>query len=256
MKLAIMQPYFFPYIGYFQLIHAVDKYILYENVDYIKKGWVHRNRILVKYGGPIYILVNIEARSSNAKISDTKLCNDAKWKNKILNLIKYNYSRSAHFQEIFPLVENIVCENSDNIHMYNSNCIIKICDYLDISTKIQYSNQHYLEMEKLLDDEYCQKNTASEEMPPQMHLDKKTARVLKMCKQEGADVFINAIGGKTLYRKEVFKNCGIHLYFIEIEEIKYPQFSHSFVPNLSIIDVLMHCGKEKTKDLLTKYRVE
>lgn len=256
MKLGIMQPYIFPYIGYFQVIHAVDKYILYENLDYIKEGWIHRNRILIKSGEPKYITINIEAKSSYTKISEIKLCKNDKWKKKILNTIKFNYSRSSYFQEIFPLVEKIVNKDFDNIHIYNSNCIITICDYLDISTKIQYSNQNYLEMENLLDDEYDQEDKNRRISAPYGDLEKKTARVIKMCEKEGADVFINAPGGEKLYKKEVFKEYGIHLYFVETEAINYPQFSHSFVPNLSIIDVLMHCGKEKTKDLLKKYRLK
>jgi hypothetical protein len=255
MKLAIMQPYFFPYIGYFQTIQAVDKYILYGNVNYIKKGWIHRNRILVKQGEPRYILVNIEARSSNAKIYETKLCRDTKWKKKILNLIKYNYSRSAYFQEIFPLVGKIVNEDSDNIHIYNSNCIIKICNYLDISTQIQCSNQQYLEMEKALDDEYGQIEMVSEVSTPQANLDKKTARVIRICKMEGSDVYINPIGGKTLYKKEVFKENGIDLFFIKAQNIFYRQFSNTFIPDLSIIDVLMHCGRDKTREFLNSCKL-
>ena len=253
MKLAIMQPYFFPYIGYFQAIHAVDKYILYENIDYIKEGWVHRNRILVKYREPKYISVNIETKSSNTKISEIKLCNNEIWKKKILHTIKYNYSGSAFFKEIYPLVEKIINQDADYIHIFNSNCIMTICSYLDISTKIQYSNQHYLEMEKTLDEEYDKEEKDRLISTPYRNLEKKTARMLTICEKEGADVFINAIGGQNIYKKEVVKDYGIDLFFIKTQEISYPQFSHSFVPNLSIIDVLMHCGKEGTIDLLHKY---
>jgi hypothetical protein len=252
MKLAIMQPYFFPYLGYFQAIHAVDKYILYENLDYITEGWMHRNRILVKNQKPIYINANIVGKSSNKKISEMELVQNPIWKKKLLHSIDLNYRGSEFFQEAFPLVEKLINGNETLLFEYNCAIIKELCEFLDINTVIVTNNKNYLSLEIELDTIHEDNYSLSPELLVTKPA-RKVARVIKMCKTENASVFINAIGGKELYKKEEFKAYGIELLFVDTKPYQYKQFSHEFVPGLSIIDVLMHNGKNGTKELLNNY---
>ena len=252
MKLAIMQPYFFPYLGYFQAIKAVDKYILYENLDYITEGWMHRNRILVKNQNPIYINANIIGKSSNKKINEIELVQNNVWKKKLLNSINLNYRGSAYFHEIFCLIEQLVKTESKFLLEYNANIIKEVCLFLEIKTSIISDNKHYLQLETNLNSidsgDYSQFPDLLITKPI-----KKVARVIEICKIERANNFINAIGGKELYDKNEFKKYNIDLYFVETKTYSYKQFSNKFHHHLSIIDVLMHNGKEGTKKLLENY---
>jgi hypothetical protein len=254
MKLAIMQPYFFPYLGYFQAIKAVDKYILYENLDYITEGWMHRNRILVKNQNPIYINANIISKSSNKKINEIELVQNNVWKKKLLNSINLNYRGSAYFHEIFCLIEKLVKTESKFLLEYNANIIKEVCLFLEIKTSIISDNKHYLQLETNLNSI----DSGDYSQFPDLLLTKpikKVARVIEICKIENAKTFINAIGGQALYSKDEFNKYGIELFFVKTEPFEYKQFSKSFIPNLSIIDVLMHNGKEKTKELINNYNL-
>lgn len=252
MKLAIMQPYFFPYIGYFQCIQAVDKYILYDNVDYIRKGWMHRNRILIKYHLPMYINVPIIEKSSHKKIYEIQIDPSSVWKKKLLKLLVMNYKGSNYFNEVFPVIENLIKTEETTLFKYNSEIIKGISLFLDIQTEIVSENSNYLPLEEALNG--IEDNNYSEF--PELLVTKplkKTARILKICSAEGAAMYINAIGGEELYSKEEFKAYGVELSFLKTRLFSYTQFSKSFHPHLSVIDVLMHNGKEGTKQLLTQY---
>lgn len=245
MKLAIMQPYFFPYIDYFQAINAVDKYILYENLDYIKDGWMNRNRVLIKNQNPAYFSVILEGSSSNKKIYEIELNTNFNWRKKLLNKVFLNYKGSLFFDESYNLIEECINIKEDMLYNYNSQIINKIAEYLEINTEIQFKNQHYLPLEKKL----------AEGVIQNINYETKLIRVFEICKQEKANVFVNAIGGRKLYDKKKFKENGIDLLFVEKEEIVYKQFSDDFYPNLSIVDVLMHNGKKKTKEFLKNYKL-
>jgi hypothetical protein len=257
MKLGIMQPYFFPYIGYFQLIRAVDKYILYENLEYIKDGWMHKNRVLVKNHGPTNISLKILGKSSFKKIVEITLVNDDRWKRKLLRTIQQNYSNSVYYQEVYPLIEFLINMPEKNLHVYNSKIILAICNYLDIETYVQYQNTNYLDLEKKIQDKFDlqRKDNNSQLNIYDENYEKKTVRVIEICKQESAKMFINAIGGKSLYSKNQFFQHGIDLFFLKTKNISYKQLSAEFFPNLSIIDVLMNCGKLGTKKLLKEYKL-
>ena len=252
MKLAIMQPYFFPYIGYFQCIKAVDKYILYENVDYIRKGWMHRNRVLIKDHMPVYINVPIVEKSSHKKIYEIQIDPSSVWKKKLLKLLVMNYKGSHYFNEVFPVIENLINTEETLLFKYNSELTKGISHFLDIQTEIVSENSNYLPLEEMLngidDNNYHEFPELLVTKPL-----KKAARILKICSAEDATTYINAIGGEELYSKEEFKAYGVELSFLKTQPFSYPQFSKSFHPYLSVIDVLMHNGKEGTKRLLTQY---
>lgn len=223
MSLAIMQPYFFPYIGYFQLIDASDIFVLYDDVNYIKQGWIHRNRILIN-GKPSYFGPQLIKPSQNKKINEV-LLNNTDWKKKLLTKIKLTYSKKKFFNDTFPLIQKIILSNENiTISDLNKTCIIEICNYLDINKKIITSS------------EYFAKNTGL----------KKEDRIINICKQLNQPTYINAIGGQKLYTKEMFENYGISLYFIK-NEIKDTNM------NLSIVDILMNYCKKDIQKFIKQY---
>jgi hypothetical protein len=250
MKLAIMQAYFFPYLGYFQLINAVDKFILYENLSFRKESWMTRNRLLAAKSKPFYIKLSVKSKSSNKKISEIEIA-DRKWKQSLLKNIHHHYKFSEYYQEVMPFLERIIQTDTDSLHTYNSKTICMIAELLGITTKIDYSNSHYLNLENELQLKYQHKET--ERLFQTM--DRKTARVISIARQEKADVFINAIGGSFLYSKTEFTAHNINLFFISTNDYKYQQSSKDFFRDLSIIDVLLNCGIEKTKELMNHFKL-
>lgn len=246
MKLAIMQPYFFPYIGYFQLIHAVDKILLYENLDYMPKSWMTRNRILQKNGEPFYFHISVNNKSHNRKISEVQIVEDTHWKKKLLKSLYANYSYRNHFKNIFPVIEQIVNFQSNNLHEFIAHSIKTIAQLLDIKTEIVSNNSKYLSIENYLTEKYRSG----------VNIDhRKIDRLLLIAKEEKATTFINAIGGVQLYSKEELAKNNLELFFVKTGDLVYQQFSKTFYPNLSILDVLFNCGIDQTKQWIENYEL-
>lgn len=232
MKIAIMQPYLFPYIGYFQLIAAADKFIVLDDVNYIKKGWINRNRILIG-GKDKLFTVPLKEASQNKKIRDIELVEDDKWKDKFLMTLKLNYNKAPYYSEAISRIEKIIQCKEVNLSSYIYNSILGLCSYLDIKTELVpsssvYSNGDLKAQEKILD----------------------------ICFKEKATDYINPIGGMELYDKNSFIQSSINLNFIKSSEIVYRQFNNPFVPWLSIIDLMMFNSKESILDFITnKYNL-
>jgi len=230
MKLGIMQPYFLPYIGYFQLINAVDKYMIYDNIQYTKKGWINRNRVLVS-GKEAYITVSLEKDSDYLDICDRKISSSFD-KEKLLNQIAGNYKKSPHFDCAFEIFEDIVNFNNNNLFQFNYNSVKKICEYLRIQTEFVVSSTVNID-----------------------HSLKGQDKILAFCGNLGAAEYINAIGGQELYDKTEFEKHNIKLNFLKTQNIEYNQFKGGFVPNLSILDVMMFCSMEEISEMLDKYEL-
>jgi len=232
MKLAIMQPYFFPYIGYFQLINSVDEFILYDNIEYTKKGWINRNRILCE-GKERLITLPLKKNSDYLKVVERELSESwVKDKNKMLNVIKSSYNKSPYFSETSDLIFQCLNNSENNLFKFIYNSIISINGYLDIKTRIIVSSSINVD-----------------------HTLKSQDKVLSLCKAQNADVYINSIGGVELYDKGIFKQNGIELKFIKSNPIQYKQFNNEFVPWLSIIDVLMFNSKDEIKKYINNYKL-
>ncbi|MEQ8546878.1 MAG: WbqC family protein [Cyclobacteriaceae bacterium] len=244
MKIGIMQPYFFPYLGYFQLISSCDTFVIYDRVSFRKKGWIARNRILDAGNGlPVNINVPLKSQSSNKLISEIRVDNDKKWQEKLLQLVYYNYKRAVHFDDIFSFLKSVLNVPFDFVTTLNSVVIRQLCDFLDVKTRIVYEEEQQQEIEqKLL------KNTKKE-------VSDMTARVIEVCKVYGATTYINPPGGQQLYKTEDFELYNMDLRFIQPNIPSYAQFKFDHVPNLSILDCLMHMGIEKTKDVLANYKM-
>jgi hypothetical protein len=231
-KVAIMQPYFMPYIGYWQLINSVDEFVVYDNIEFTKKGWFNRNRILEIDHDRLFT-IPIKKDSDFLPVNQRCLSDDSEKEiNRSLHIIQNNYKKAPYFNEAYPLIERSFMYSSKNLFEYIFNSIKLICDYLDITTKIVISSKIDIN-----------------------HSLKASSKVLEICKAEGAEIYINAIGGRELYDKEVFKVQGIDLNFIQTKEIIYKQFNNGFVPGLSIIDVLMFNSKEQIKHMLEEYEL-
>lgn len=214
MKLAIMQPYFLPYIGYFQLIAAADVFIVYDNIKYTKKGWINRNRIL-QNGSDVTFSLPLKKDSDHLNVDQRELAINFD-RTKLLNQFKGAYSRAPYFTHIFPLLECIVRHEEGNLFRYIHHGLLKTCEYLGVTTEVKVSS------EVLIDHDLRGQD-----------------KVLALCQALNADTYINAIGGMDLYSKENFLENGIKLQFIKSKSFEYPQFGAPFVPWLSIVDVLM-----------------
>ena len=225
-----MQPYFFPYIGYFQLMNAVDEFIIYDNIQYTKKGWINRNRILVNNRDQLLTLP-IKKDSDYLNVVERELSNTwNKDKNKLLNLIKSSYIKAPYFQETFELVSKCLNNSENNLFKFIYDSVILINYYLNIKTSVIVSST--LDVNHTL---------------------KSQDKVLSLCKILNATTYINAIGGVELYNKDIFKQNNIELNFIKSNPIQYKQFSNEFIPWLSIIDVMMFNSKEQIKEYLNNY---
>lgn len=232
MTIAIMQPYFFPYIGYWQLINAVDKFIILDDVTFIKQGYINRNTILSQ-GKPQRINLQINNISSNKLILNHSINENEHWKKKLLSTIQQSYSKAEYFSLAFPVIEKIIRYPENNLSRFLRNQIILICNYLNITTEIIGSSTRY----------------RAEEL-------KGEERVISICKAERADTYINSIGGKTLYNPERFQRSGICLKFLKSSPSEYNQKIPEFIPNLSIIDVMMHNAPSDINSMLHSYSLE
>ena len=226
-----MQPYFFPYIGYWQLIHAVDKYVIYDDVNFIKGGWINRNNVLMN-GARKRINLRMHNASSNKHINEIEVLEDPIYQNKLLTTIKNNYKKAPYFLTVYPLMKRIIKQDEKNLAKYLEFGIRQVCDYLSIDTEIIVSSS--LKKDNQL---------------------RGQDKVLEICRELGADEYLNAIGGQALYSDEDFAVHGIKLRFLETPAIHYKQFKNEFVPGLSIIDVLMFNDPQKIHKMLDEFHL-
>jgi len=222
------QPYLFPYLGYWQLINLSDIYVISDSMQYIKKGYINRNSILIDGKKHLFTLETLGVKE-NSLINEVKVGNNRK---KIVKTIFYTYKKAPYFYEVYPLIEDILLYEEENLARYIGNSIKEIAQYLDIDTRFIYLSE--LQGETKL---------------------KAQARTIDICKRVNATTYINAIGGQKLYNREDFAKEGIELKFLQMENIEYRQFNNDFEPYLSIIDILMFNSVNKIKKMLNKYRL-
>jgi hypothetical protein len=228
MKIGIMQPYFMPYIGYFQLIKAVDKYVVYDDVNYIKGGWVSRNNILIN-GERKMFTITLSGASPNKFFNEIEISDNFK---KLVKTLQLNYSKAPNFVHTMDLLERIISYPNKQLALFIANSIREVLSYLSIDTEI------------LISSDLCKNNSL-----------KGQDKVINICNILGADTYYNAIGGQKLYSKEAFEQHGIRLNFIETQAKSYPQNAPNFIPNLSLIDVLMNNSNEEINMLLDSYNI-
>ncbi len=231
MKIGIMQPYLFPYLGYFQLINAVDKFVILDDVNYINRGWINRNRVLIN-GEPKLIAIPLKEASQNKLISEIEIVTDQKWRERLLRTLEFNYKKAPYFHDIFSLIEKIILNKEQHISTFIYKSLLDINTYIGINTFIEPSSG-----------KYATKHLKAEQ------------KILNICIQENVTTYINPIGGTELYSKQLFEDNNIDLFFLESDEIRYNQNLMNFIPWLSIVDVMMFNSKNDIKEMLNKYKL-
>jgi len=196
------------------LIESADLFIVYDNIKYTKKGWINRNRIL-KDGKKALVSVPLKSNSNYLDVRDRKLSEDFR-RTKLVNQIKGAYQSAPNFLQVFPMVEKTILNDEFNLFRFLLNTIVNVCEYLKITTEITISSSISID-----------------------HTLKSQNKVIALCREVGATIYINPVGGRELYSKNFFQSEGIKLKFIEPYPFYYDQFENEFVPWLSIIDVMM-----------------
>lgn len=230
MKVAIMQPYFFPYIGYYQLVNAVDRFVFLDDVNFINRGWINRNRILLD--GKDYLFTIPLREASQNKLINEIIVAEENWRYKILKTIELGYKKAPHFDEVYELLKTVFFLPVTNIATLAKKSVQTVCDFVGIGTIIIDSANVF-----------NNKEMRGEE------------RIIHINKMLFATDYINPIGGLELYSRENFLNNGINLHFLRTKEVCYKQFKKSFIRNLSIIDVMMFNDKEVIYKFLNDYEI-
>lgn len=226
MRIGIMQPYFMPYIGYFQLMAAVDKYVIFDDVNFIMRGWSTKNYLVIN-GEKRYFSISVRGKSQNKTYSQVLIIDDFY---KLRRTLEINYKKAPYHTETMELLDKVFTFEDRRFNYFVKNSFDVICAYLGISTEFVFSSD--LSNDKTL---------------------KGKDKVLDICKLLGATDYYNAIGGQELYDKKEFAENGIRLHFVNTIQKAYPQLSTEFVPDLSIIDVLMMNSREDIKTLLRMF---
>lgn len=225
---AIMQPYFLPYIGYFQLLAAVDKFVLLDDVGYINRGWINRNRLLLN-GAPHNFTVPLRGASQNRLICDIELVNEEGWRAKLLRTIQQAYGKAPRYPQVRPLLEDVINYPSVRLDDFLRNSLRETLRYLSLEVEVVNTSRIY----------------------ENAHL-KGQDRILDICRQEQADVYVNPIGGTELYDREKFIAQGTKLCFLRSRPLAYWQGRAEHVPGLSILDVLMFNDPHAARQMLTE----
>jgi len=228
---GIMQPYIFPYIGYFQLINAVDKFVIYDDVAYINKGWINRNNILVGGKASLFTIPLVNA-SQNRLIKEIEVDNLALWSKKFLKTIEQSYKKAPFYTAVLSVLESVFNSSQTNIGALTTLSLKETCQYLGIKTEIVESSGVYNNQEL-----------------------KAQERILDICLQEKAHHYINPIGGMSIYDKQLFADNKILLNFIKAKPVIYKQFTNEFVPWLSMIDIMMFCSVEEIHEHLKQFEL-
>ncbi len=233
MKIAIMQPYFFPYVGYFSLIKHTEKFILFDTVQFIRHGWIDRNRVLKQNDGWIYVQVPILNKGRDVKIIDLKIDNNQDWKNKIFSQLKHYKKTAPYYFKVIHLLNEIFLFEYDSIVLLNLQILKSICAYLNIENHIEIFSDMNLKIDEVKSpDEWA----------------------LNICKSLNTiSEYWNPPGGISFFDKLKYNKEGIELKFCSVILKDYNQKRSNFVNGLSIIDVMMFNSPEEINLMLDQY---
>lgn len=234
-RVSVMQPYIFPYLGYFQLIAASGNFVCYDDVNFIKQGWINRNRILVN-GQPFTFTIPCKGISSNVFIHDVKVDRDKKEYSSFLKTLELAYRKSPFFADVFPLIEELWQTRFDSIASLAKASLELCSDYLEISTRFYVSSESFPGLTDLY----------------------RADRLIHIVKALDGQAYLNLSGGKDLYEKQYFEERGVDLWFHKISEIPaYPQQqTQQFHPHLSVLDLMMNIPKSEVQFLLMQCQWE
>lgn len=235
MRLAIMQPYFFPYVGYFSLLAAVDRFVVFDPVQYIRHGWINRNRILKPDRREAqYINVPLAKHSRETKIRDIRISTIQPWKERILGQVQHYRKRAPNFLRVESMLKQCFALETDRIVDLNVHCLEVVCRNMGI------------EFDYLLFDE-LESQIGLIEQPDEW--------ALEIAKAMGATAYVNPIGGRDIFDASKFSAAGIELEFVQNSLTEYSQGSLKFIPGLSILDLLMFNGSKEANRLVHDFRI-
>ncbi len=233
MKLAVMQPYIFPYVGYFQLIKSVDKFLFFDDVNFIKRGYINRNHILIN-GKANLFSIPLKKASQNKLINQVEMDEERfrKWQDKFLKSLQLSYKKAPHFDEVFSFTKSFLNKSYLTVSDLASQSVMDIWNFLGLSADFGFTSEM----------DYPHNVSAQE-------------KIFSLCEREGAEVYINPKGGRELYDFQDFEKENRQLFFIEPSIEKYDQGGGEFVSHLSILDVLFFNSKEKVKTMLGQFHL-
>jgi hypothetical protein len=235
MKIAIMQPYFLPYSGYYALIKHADKWIFNDEVQMIHKGWIQRNRILKQQGGWHYIRVPLVKHHYTSLIKDIRIKNNTDWKAKIIAQLGVYRKKAPHYFKVVKFLEDAFTEEFEDITLQNAHLLQKTCEYIGFEMEYEILSEMNLDLGSITEpDDWS----------------------LHICQELGYDHYLNPIMGKSFYNREKYEANGVKLNFLRMKEVPYNQHIETFIPDLSIIDVMMFNDPEDINDMLDQYTLE
>lgn len=235
MKVGIMQPYFFPYLGHFQLIQAVDEWIVFDTPQYIRHGWVNRNRILKPDGNDWqYVLVPLKKHHRDTTIKDVEINNAEDWRSRILGQLTHYKTKGRYFADTMDVVRQAIKTETDSLVTLNISTLKTVCDYLGLKFNYKVYSQMGLN--------HPVPNDAGE-------------WALRISEAIGAKTYINPLGGQEIFDAQKYSDAGIELLFLQTNLASYGQRNNGFVPGLSIIDLMMFNPAQTVKDMLLDYKL-
>lgn len=233
-RIAIMQPYFFPHIGYFALIKHTESFILFDTPQFIRHGWIERNQILKPNGEPLYIKVPLVKHHRDTKINEIRIKNSQQWKDKILAQLGPYKKKAPNYSKVIKLLNEVFEFDTDSIVELNRFSLEKVCRYLKINTPIEVWSEINV-------------NIAPVNEPDEW--------ALNISKALGASTYFNPPGGMDFFDRKKYEDANVDLKFMIVFPIEYKQLSEVFIPNLSIIDILMFCDVEVVHRMLDNYKL-
>ncbi|WP_373265178.1 WbqC family protein [Hungatella hathewayi] len=234
MKLGIMQPYFFPYLGYFAIIEHTDKFIFFDTPQYIHHGWVNRNRILNSSGGPSYVIVPIRKAGRETPINKIEIDNSQDWKSSLWGKLTVYKKKAPNYTRVMEMLHAILDKRYDNLAALNINSTVEVCSYLGIKNKFEVFSEMNLKLPLVLEpDEWALYTTEA----------------------SGYTTYVNPPGGIAFFNREKFAEKNIGLEFLELELKPYVQRTGHFEKGLSVIDVMMFCSEKEITDMLHSFKM-
>lgn len=235
MKIGIMQPYFFPYIGYFSLIKYVDKFIFFDTPQYISHGWVNRNRILDQKGNPDYITVPIKKVSRETPIKEIEISMDKNWRETIVGKLSVYKRKAPNYDAVINFVKDILYGSEySNLSELNCMSIERTCEMIGLTNDFSVFSKMDLQIGQVnAPDEWA----------------------LYITRALQGDIYVNPPGGQSFFDKEKYESNNIKLQFLESRLRPYIQRIGRFEPGLSILDAMMFCKNDEIKDMLEDYRI-
>lgn len=231
--IAIMQPYFFPYLGYFDLINCSDRWIVFDTVQYIRHGWMNRNRIHHPKEGDLYIIVPVRKHPRGSIIKDIVISEDPRWKSKILGQLNHYKKNAPYFRETYSFVEDCLSINEKSLSRLNSSILEKTCSRLGIDFEYEYFSEMALDL-------------GSVGSPGDW--------ALRISEALGVKEYVNPPGGVDIFDPEKFKAAGIKLTIRNIPPFEYSARGYQFIPKLSIISVMMFNSPGRIKTFLDEQK--